>query len=269
MTELLSETASIPHREHELEISYVLRGGCGETVVYLHGLGSSKREFLDLVRRGAFAGYRLFSFDFPGAGDSTYLDQASLAVEDLVELTSRIVTKLELGGLTLIGHSMGGLVALRFAERYPAMVKRLVSVEGNLSPEDCGVFSRRVAESTWEMFTKRGLMESLQREFAALPYAGSRAFADGFRRTVSARAFYDYCVSIVEHSDSNDLMAVFEKLEIPRMFVHGDANRHLSYLPQLSQQGIRVTEIANSHHWPHLDNPDAYLKAVADFIAGS
>lgn len=269
MTQITSQSVVIPHRNHEFELSYLLRPGHEETVAYLHGLGSSKRDFLDLILHGAFPDYTLFSFDFPGSGNSKYFDHVKLGIADLVELTAKIVTVLGLGSLTLVGHSMGGLTALLFADEYPDKAKRLVSVEGNLSPEDCGVFSRRVAEDTWDRFVERGLMGCLESELAALPYVGARLFADELRQTVCERAFYDYCVSIVEHSDSNQLMTIFEGLEIPRMFIHGEANNHLSYLPHLSRHGILVAEIAGSHHWPHLDSPSTYLEVIGDFITTS
>jgi pimeloyl-ACP methyl ester carboxylesterase len=262
-------TVTIAHRGYDFEISYFIRPGKQETIAYLHGLGSTKHDFFGAVNRENLNDFTLLAFDFPGSGNSSYFDQLTLEIDDLVEITYKVVSSLELDGLTLIGHSMGGLTALLFAQKYPNKVKRYINVEGNIAPEDCGVFSRKTAQFTWEEFVARDFMKSLQSEFAQLPYIGTRIFADKFRKAVAARAFYDYCVSIVKHSDSGALMPTFKQLPIPRLFIYGEANNHLPYLPELGDEGITVVEVPNSHHWPQYDNPDFYFKTIREFMATS
>ena len=55
--------------------------------------------------------------------------------------------------LVLIGHSMGGLVALLYSERYKKSVRALVSVEGNLVSDDC-FFSRKVTGTAYSLFSE-------------------------------------------------------------------------------------------------------------------
>lgn len=269
MSTVSFHTITISHRGYDYEISYFIRPGKQETIAYLHGLGSTKYDFFGAVKQERLNDFTLFAFDFPGSGNSVYFDQTKLEINDLVEMTHKIFSSLELDDLSLIGHSMGGLTALLFAQKYPNKVKRLINVEGNLAPEDCSLFSRKTAQLTWEEFLDRDFMKTLRAEFASLPYLGARIFADTFGKAVEAQAFRDYCISIVEHSDSDTLMRAFTGLSIPRLFMYGEANNHLSYLPQLSDDGITVVEAPNSHHWPHYDNPDFYFKTIREFIAAS
>ena len=266
MSNVSFHTVSSTHRGSTLDMSCFLRAGSRETLVYLHGLGSTKYDFWAAIDAVGLNDFTLFAFDFPGSGNSSYHDHLALEIDDLVVITAKVLASFDFMNVTLIGHSMGGLTALRFAEKYPGKVKRFINVEGNITPEDCGVFSRRTAQLTWGE-SVQDFMKTLQAEFGSLPYLGARLFADKFLHSVTPRAFYDYCVSIVKLSDSRTLMPAFSSLSIPRLFMHGDANNHLPYLSQLGNYGIEVVEVPFSHHWPHHDNPHLFCQTVSDFIA--
>lgn len=262
------ETVTISYGGCDYEISYLIRRASNETVGYLHGLGSSKYDFFGACRHNELTNFTLFAFDFPGCGNSSYFDQA-LEIDDLVEITNTIVSTLRLDKLSLVGHSMGGLTALLFSTRYSDKVSRFINVEGNITSEDCHVFSRRIARLSWQQFVTRDPITSLCADFASLPYVGAQIFADTLGKAVQPKAFYDYCRSIVRYSDSDTLMQVFKELSIPRLFMYGSGNRHLSYLPELERNGVVVVEVPNSHHWPHHDNPDFYFNAIREFIAAN
>lgn len=256
----------IPHRGKDFEISYFLRPGNGETLVYLHGLGSTKYDFWGATTRPGLESATLLALDFPGSGNSNYFDDFALGMDDLVEITHKVVTSLGLKDLTLMGHSMGGLAALLFTVRYPELVKRLVSVEGNLAPEDCFI-SRPTAALSFKEFLEQDFLGQLQVRYAVSPYLGTRLFADTFRRQVSPHAYHDYCRSIVEHSDRGKLLPAFLQLQVPRMFMYGSANRTLSYIPQLRQAEVPAVEAPGSAHWLVADNPDFCFATVCDFLA--
>ncbi len=259
-------TLVVPHRGQDFEISCFLRPGQGDTLVYLHGLGSTKYDFWGATTQPGLNHATLLALDFPGSGNSSYFDQLPLGMDDLVEITHRVVRSLELTDLTLIGHSMGGLTALLFALRYPAAVKRLISVEGNLAPEDC-FLSRPASALSFPEFLEQNFMLQAQAKFIASPHLGSRLFADTFRRQVSPHAYHDYCRSIVEHSDSGRLLPAFLQLKLPRLFVYGSANRTLSYIPELGPAGISVVEAPGSAHWLVADNPNFFYTSLQEFLA--
>ncbi len=252
------------YKGFNFEISYLIRPGHGATILYLHGLGSTKYDFIEATNQDSLRDFTIVAFDLPGSGNSNYIEGTT--VDDLVELTNEVVTTLQLSDLTLIGHSMGGLTALLFAQKYQHQVKRLVSVEGNLAPEDCAILSRPTAAQSYEQFVADNFSTRFQELYAVSPYLGSRIFADTFRKNVIDRAFYDYCISIVTHSDSGQLLPLFSNLAMPRMFVYGEANRSLTYLPRLSDGNVRVVEVPDSDHWMYVDNRDFYYHAIAEFM---
>ena len=141
-----------------------------------------------------------------------------------------------------------------------------MTVEGNLGPEDCSVFSRRVFRERF-LGREAEFMGDLAAELAAAEGAGFGAFAARFLDRVHPRAFFDYCRSIVDYSDNVPLFERFAgELDCPRLYVHGSENTHLTHIPRLARHGIPVASIAGSNHFPVLSNADAYYRALANFM---
>jgi len=148
----------INHKNIRFEIDYFNREGTGDTILYLHGLGTSKEDFKTTLGYESFNDYNIVSFDFPGCGKSNYNLEIALDIDDLVIITNKVIKKLGLESFHLIGHSMGGLTGLLYTRRYPERIKSFINVEGNLDLIDCRVFSKYVneypSEKTEEIFFK-------------------------------------------------------------------------------------------------------------------
>jgi 3-oxoadipate enol-lactonase len=93
-------------------------GGSGPPLLLVHGFGGAAWNFSELVP--LLPGRRLVVPDLPGHGGSSPLPATSLA-----GFADVLATLLD-GPTDVVGHSMGGVVALRLAERHPALVRRLV-----------------------------------------------------------------------------------------------------------------------------------------------
>ena len=70
----------------------------------------------------------------------------------------------------------------------------------------------------------------------------------------------------MDESDSRRLLEEFIGLPIPRLFLYGEANKGLSYLPRLRASGVRVQEIPSSAHFLFYDNPVETFRAVGEFV---
>jgi pimeloyl-ACP methyl ester carboxylesterase len=254
---------AIEHQNQKLHIGYFIRPGHGEKILYLPGLGCSKVDFAEAANILWLQNHTLVAFDFPGSGNSPYPANIKYGIDDLVEITNIVVCRLKLNHLIIIGHSMGGLVALLYAEKYPEHVKGFINIEGNLASEDC-FFSRRIAGYSPGGFT-RELLDGFQEKLARSKSRGIREYA-GTLKSASEKACYDYAAPLVDYSDNGGLIERFIRLDMPKIFVHGSENHGLSYIPELKERGCKVVEIPDSGHFPFYDNAQGYYRAISDFL---
>lgn len=69
----------------ELDVAAIHRGGELCPVVFLHGFGSTKEDYADIVRYTAFAGHPILAYDAPGCGETHCSDLSQISIPFLVE----------------------------------------------------------------------------------------------------------------------------------------------------------------------------------------
>jgi pimeloyl-ACP methyl ester carboxylesterase len=98
--------------------------GSGPTVLMLHGIGGGHLAFAPQVETLAASGYRAVAWDMPGYGHSAPIEPYTF--KGLAERCIALIGKLNCGTVTLVGHSMGGMVAQEVVARRPELVDKLV-----------------------------------------------------------------------------------------------------------------------------------------------
>jgi pimeloyl-ACP methyl ester carboxylesterase len=110
-----------------------MSGGSGRTIVMLHGLGATKIEFLPTLAEMAPEGWRIVAIDLPGYGDT---DKPFPASYDAAFFSKWVVATLDALGIErthVLGHSMGGRVALEVGMRAPDRTDRLVAMTPSMA----------------------------------------------------------------------------------------------------------------------------------------
>lgn len=98
--------------------------GKGHTVLMLHGIGGGHLAFAPQVETLASLGYRAVAWDMPGYGRSAPIEPYTF--KGLAQACINLIDALQCGSVTLLGHSMGGMVAQEVVARRPDLVSRLV-----------------------------------------------------------------------------------------------------------------------------------------------
>jgi len=119
---------------------YVQEWGVGQPLLCLHGLGGGGHFFSAL---GPLLGdrCRTIAMDFPGSGFSPRLSITTF--DAFADLVVALVSGLKLANVTLLGHSMGTIVALEVIRRSPTLATRFIVVGG--LPEPPGTARDRVS----------------------------------------------------------------------------------------------------------------------------
>jgi hypothetical protein len=97
---------------------------------------------------------------------------------------------------------------------------------------------------------------------------GDQIIAQNMALNLDIRAYYAYSFETVQQSDSGKLLQEFLSLQVERVFLYGERNNALSYLPELRSSAIQVTEIPSAGHLFY-DNPIATYQAIGDFVHAS
>jgi pimeloyl-ACP methyl ester carboxylesterase len=115
--------------------------GKGKTIVLLHGFTESLTiwdSFSEILSKK----YRVICVDLPGHGKSPCLGEVHL-MEDMAEAVDNIINKLKLNPFLIVGHSMGGYVALSYAKLHTEKVKGLCLFHSQAAPDSPEVKANR------------------------------------------------------------------------------------------------------------------------------
>jgi len=126
---------------NDQEIAYVEIAGSGPVLLLLHGIGGSLTAWDSVLPRLAQAGAHVVALDLPGHGESGKghgdysLGSLACTVRDLMD-------HLGLDRVILVGHSLGGGIAMQFAYQFPERVEGLVLVASGGLGREASVFLR-------------------------------------------------------------------------------------------------------------------------------
>ncbi|MGW9435557.1 alpha/beta fold hydrolase [Streptomyces sp. NPDC055607] len=244
--------------EERAYVRWIDLPGEGPVRVFLHGLGcTAASDFAHIATRPAFRGGRALLVDLLGHGLSDRPADFDYRMESQAAAVAAVLDHLGVAGADLVGHSMGGAVAIHLAAARPDLIARLVVAEPNLYAGG-GAFSSPVAAQSEEAFVTRGFSRMLALAGRA-DYAARLRLADPL-------AVHRSAVALVEGSTpaAGDLLA---GLAMPRTFLVGESSLPDAAAEKAAAFGIPVIEVPGAGHNLMLDNPDGFTAALARSLA--
>jgi pimeloyl-ACP methyl ester carboxylesterase len=246
-----------------VEIAGLRRDGSGTPLVFLHGFGSTKEDYADVIQQDGLADHPVLAYDAPGCGATTCSDLDVISVPFLLSVAEQVLRAERIDRFHLVGHSMGGLTALLLADSDSGKVASFTNIEGNLAPEDC-FLSRQVITHP------RDAAEMFFADFAdrvgRSRFHSSALYAASLPHKVRAGAVRPIFESMVELSDNDKLLDRFLGLPVPTMFMYGEQNNSLSYLETLASGGVELAEITHCAHFPMYANPPEMWARIASLV---
>lgn len=239
------------------------------SVVFLHGAGLDHSWWGLQSRYFAYHGRNVLAVDLPGHGRSAGAPLAS--VEALADWTARLLEAAGLVRASVVGHSMGSLVALECAARHPARVERIALLASAFPMKVSEAFleaARADVQAAYDMATIWG--HAPQVPLGGNPNPGMWMYGDSLARLARLAPGVLY-TDLKACNDYAAGLASAAKVRCPALVVVG---RRDVMTPAKAGQalahaipGSRTVSIAGSGHALMAEAPDATLDALIEFLA--
>lgn len=234
--------------------------GSEPPLVFLHGLGgASSADFPRIAFHPRLRDHRSLLIDLLGHGFSDRPNDFDYSMEAQAGFVARLLCRLGLLQTVVIGHSMGGSVAILLAARVPDLVSHVISAEGNLDPGP-GFVSGRITAMSEHVFASSGHTKFVSAVLDAgfTDYAGTVQAADSM-------ALYRSAVSLIAERRPTYREQLY-KLAIPRTYVFGEQTLPDPDAERLEEVGVDVRIVPGAGHGMMIDNPDGFADVLATAI---
>lgn len=239
-------------------------------VVLLHGYLESMfvwESFVPLLYRSV----RVVTLDLPGHGISEVKGEIH-TMDYLARVVRDMLLGLGIARCTLVGHSMGGYVALAFCEHYPEMLDGLVLLSSTPNPD---TEDKRAARMREIALVKAGKKEALAKVAPEAGFAAeNRSRMQDCIDDLTEQVFLTEDAGIeallrgmAERRDQNEML---RRTEVPVLLILGCRDE---YLPEPAAGQLiadhpeaRVVRLEHAGHMGFLEEPEKTAKAILDFI---
>jgi pimeloyl-ACP methyl ester carboxylesterase len=252
--------------------------GAGTPVILIHGLAASLHDWNDLIPELTTNGYATYALDLLGHGDSPKMDSRAYQMDWIFEHFSDWMKSLHLTEpAILIGHSMGGYVALEYARRVSAWTRGLILVNPFYSRSQLPLLLRNTySHPNWSSLVVGRAPEWLFRFFVDLS-----SFATGHSvgalhslpEKIRAQTALDYKRTApgVYHIPNAivDMTQYLHEINTPTLVVWGDRDQTLdsSSFPRLVSELPKARgEVLRAGHVPHQSHAAAFNQLVMRFL---
>ena len=274
MSATLENKFIIPHTA-----SFVQQG-TGTPVIMIHGIAASLHDWDELIPDLTKHGYASYALDLLGHGDSPKPNLRTYQMDWVFEHFVNWMQSLHLSEpAIIIGHSLGGYLALEYARRASASTRGLILVNPFYSRSQLPFFLRRSYSSR----NLRGLIAGKTPEwmFRVIVDFTSRALghSDGLLHSlpehVRAQTAFDYTRTApgVYNLPSviSDLTEFLPQINIPTLVVWGDRDQTLapaSFTKMIETLPQAQGRVMRAGHVPHQSNAKEYNEIVLEFLRG-
>ena len=268
---------------HGHELSYV-DSGSGPAVLFIHGILGSQRQWAHLVD-AMDDDHRLVVPDLFGHGESAKpLGDYSLSAH---AATMRdLLDHLGIERVTLVGHSLGGGIAMQFFYLFPERVERIVLVSsGGLGREVNLVLRSATLPGAAQVL---GLVAS-RRVLGKVEALGRGASRTGWKPGADLGAIWHGFSSLGDRESRHAFLATTRavidiggqsisahdhlegSLPVPTLIVWGTRDRMIPVAHARSvEQALpdcQVELFEGAGHFPHLEDPDRFARLLREFVA--
>ena len=244
--------------------------GEGEPLIIIHGLFGMLDNWQTLGKKWA-ENYQVILVDLRNHGHSPWDDEHTYQVmmEDLEELTDDLF----LEDINILGHSMGGKLAMKFAQKFPQLMNKLIVAD--IGPKKYPVHHHQILEGLNSVPIEKvksrqevqSYLEKHIHELSTIQFFLKNLFW-------KEKGLLDWRFNL--KSLTNNIQFVGEDLlaghfDHSTLFIRGGISNYILDSDWKDiQQSFPASELAtvpNAGHWLHAENPSLFFQLVSEFLA--
>ena len=245
--------------------------GTGEDIVILHGFLGMGDNWRTLSKSFASEGYRVHTPDMRNHGKSPHKE--TFSYDDMAEDLKDYFSDHGITKAILIGHSMGGKIAMFFATKYEYLIKKLIIVD--ISPKAYKPHHDEILKSLADL-KQQSLSSRKEAEIILKQHIDNNGLRLFLLKNLKRNT--DNTLSIkpnIEAFTANkhyigEALPQSSHTKADTLFIKGGTSDYLNQSDELLIDqhftNAKITTIENAGHWVHAENPKAFFDIVINFI---
>ncbi len=260
------------------------------TLILQHG-GRDHARSWDWVAKALRRDWHVIAPDLRGHGDSAWSPDGAYMTPYMIHDLAQLIHQLDSDEVSIIAHSLGGAIALRYCGLYPEKVRRLVAIEGlGWAPRPAGPIPADTLAQDWRDWIndRRGLSGRPPKRYPSIQAALERMRAENAHLSAEqARHLTVHGVSRNEDGSfswkfdnyvrtpppvdltPDNLHALWSRITCPTLLCVGRDSwaRDPRVTGEVDHfQNAQVVMFEHAGHWLHHDQLDQFMKTVRDFL---
>lgn len=240
---------------------YYQKVGKGANLVMLHGWGNDVSSWwgvVDLLKDD----FTLWLIDLPGFGRSDMGEKKAFTNLDYAQVIKEFIIQLKIDKPTVIGHSVGGRIAIKLAVNFPEVVDKLILEDA------AGIKPKQDALKPYIYFLAKAAKYSLPTVFG---------IKDKFKKALYQSLESDYLTAgVMRETLTNlldeDLSLGLKDIRVETLILWGENDKTSASTVDMAKAMYRVIPnsrleiIVDVGHFPHIDNPAMFVYWVRNFL---
>jgi pimeloyl-ACP methyl ester carboxylesterase len=276
-----------------LRLHYVDWGNPGKPPMLLVHGGRDHCRNWDWTAEALRDDWHIIAPDLRGHGDSQWSTDGNYNVAGYIYDLAQLIHQQRLAPVTIVSHSLGGVISLRYAGLYPETVKTIVAIEGiGPAPARLAEYRARTIVDRLDAWIKeqRMLSARLPRRYASIEDAFKRMQEENPHLTADrARHLTEHGVNQNEDGTyswkfdnyvrafppydmpARDIVTLWGRIACPTLLLWGKESRWASDPMDDGRAAhfkhARVLGVERAGHWLHHDRLDEFLRILREFLA--
>lgn len=257
---------------HNIRLHYHEQGDPQQPVLLLiHGLGCSLRYWSCVFDTQTFSAYRIIALDLPGFGLSEKPESYDYSLPSQADIVFEFMQSLHAREYSIVGHSMGGTVAILLAQKHAAAVRHLVVIEPNLKASDAHLSQEIIKHSESDFVKEYHTFHSttiakVREWFVNFQQAGIQQYIGDLSNTTPV-SMYRSAYSLIAVTSDDTILTQFQRLMLPKHFLIGQETMKKRDIPkEVLSSDVHTVIVPGVGHMMMVDDPSLFIQTLAAIL---